>query len=201
MNKERDLLPWVFGGLAAAAIAVAFAAVSTHRDVPISAARAGAAPAPAAATSVPAAAIAPADSPPAQSNAAPVPPAALARATVEPQIPTGQIYQCITQGVKTFSNNPCGEKSTLLEVGPINTMNATPVTHYSGSYQAPPRYAAGYPDQSAQPDTEEYPNPYSTDSGENSYAIVGLARRRPERMHRPDSPLHHHRSPAPLRRD
>ncbi len=31
MNKERDLLPWIFGGLSAAAIAVAFAAVSTHR--------------------------------------------------------------------------------------------------------------------------------------------------------------------------
>ena len=200
MNKERDLLPWVFGGLSAAAIAVAFAAVSTQRDAPHSPARVVAAQ-PVAPTTLPAPVIAPAPASAAEPGTAPRPATLRFKQTaVEPQKPAGQIWQCTTQGVRTFSSNPCGEKSTLLDVGPVNTMSAIPTTHYAAAYEPPPRYSPAYSDQSAQPEADQYSDQYSADTGENSYAIVGLARRRPERVHRPAS-QHAHRNPAPLRRD
>ncbi len=208
MNEERDLLPWVFGGLSAAAIAVAFAAVSTHRDAPNSPARVVAAQ-PTAPTTLPAPVIAQAPASAAEPGSAPVPaPAPFKQTALAPQKPAGQIWQCTTQGVRTFSSNPCGEKSTLLDVGPVNTMTSIPTTHYAGAYGTPPRYSAAYSDQSAQPEADVYPDEYSdqnsdqnsADAGENSFAIVGLARRRPERVHRPSS-QHSHRKPAPVRRD
>jgi hypothetical protein len=203
MKKERDLLPWIFGGLSAAAIAVAFAAVSTHR------AEATLAP-PAATAHAPSATVLPANtkaqaapqatSVPAQPDSMPMLAPPQAQTAVEPQVQSGQIWECTTNGVKTFSNNPCGEKSTLLDVGPINSMSPLPAVHYAGAYGRQPRYVAGYPDQSAPTDTEEYSDQYAADTGGNSYTIVGvLPRRRPEQFHRPPSPPPHH-NPAPVRR-
>jgi hypothetical protein len=108
--------------------------------------------------------------------------------------------------VKTFSNNPCGEKSTLLDVGPINTMNPTPAIHMRG-YGPEPRYATGYADQSTPADTE-YADPYGAETGGDSYTIIqgaGLvARRRPQHFHPPPSsrnPAHNSgHSSGPVRR-
>ena len=190
MNKERDLLPWILGGLSAAAIAVAFAAVSTHRDLPISAPQMTGAQLPALPTATPvpatAAATAPPASPAAEPDAAPVSAPLQAQATAEPEVPSGQIWECTTKGVKTFSNNPCGEKSTLLDVGPINTMTPAPAIHYARGYGPDSRYAAGYADQST-PAEDPYSDQYAAESGGNSYTIiqgVGLvARRRAEHFH------------------
>jgi hypothetical protein len=108
--------------------------------------------------------------------------------------------------VKTFSNNPCGEKSTLLDVGPINTISAAPAIHYVRAYGPEPRYPAGYADQSA-PD-DEYPDQYAAETGGNSYTIIQgvgfVARRRPEHFHPPPTshnPAHNsgHNS-GPVRR-
>jgi hypothetical protein len=203
MKKERDLLPWIFGGLSAAAIAVAFAAVSTHRAEATLAPQVAAQP-PASSPALPAAAIARAAPPAAQPDSVPtsVPPPQTA---AEPEVQAGQIWECMTQGVKTFSNNPCGEKSTLLDVGPINTMPRA-ATHYARAYGPDPRYAAGYPDQSAANDAEDYADPNATDTGGDAYTIVqgvGLVpRRRAENIHRPisrPSPPSHHNS-GPVRR-
>jgi hypothetical protein len=213
MKKERDLLPWILGGLSAATIAVAFAAVSTHRDVPALAptplvaaqptmrapVSPPALPAPTAEQASPAA-TAP--------DSAPMPAPPQAQTAVEPPVQPGQIWVCTTKGVKTFSNNPCGEKSTLLDVSPINTMSATPVIHYARAYGSEPRYAPGYTDQGAAADDEQYSEDYGAEAGGNSYTIIqgaGLARRRPERSHRP--PPHHNpgynsgHSSGPVRRN
>jgi hypothetical protein len=111
----------------------------------------------------------------------------------------------MTKGVKTFSNNPCGEKSTLLDVGPINTMPPS-ATHYARAYRPDPRYAAGYPDQSAPADADDYSDQNAADTDGNSYSTVlgvGLVqRRRAENIHRPHpvpAPPAHHNS-APVRR-
>lgn len=111
----------------------------------------------------------------------------------------------MTKGVKTFSNNPCGEKSTLLDVGPINTMPPAP-THYARAYRSDPRYAAGYPDQGAPADDDDYSDQNAADTDGNSYStVVGvglISRRRAENIHRPHpapSPPAHHNS-APVRR-
>jgi hypothetical protein len=199
MNKERDLLPWILGGLSAATIAVAFAAVSTHRDAAITVqtptvlgAQSDLRPPVAAPVSAPPTVIAPVPA------AAPSPPlsAALDSAPeTAPEAQAGQIWECTTKGVKTFSNNPCGEKSTLLEVSQINTMSATPVMHYARAYGSEPRYAPAYAAHGASGDDEQYSEDNDAEAGGNSYTIVAgvrvLARRRPEHSHRP---LPHHNS-------
>lgn len=194
MKKERELLPWILGSLSAAAIAVAFAAVSMQRAAPSSPPLA-AAPSAVSPTTLPPSLLtatnAQTASAPARpdSDAAPVPGPLEAHTAVEPQAAAGRIWVCTTNGVKTFSNNPCGEKSTLLDVGPINTMKAVPAIHYVRAYGPEPRYPAGYADQSA-PD-DEYPDQYAAETGGNSYTIIQgvgfVARRRPEHFHRPPS--------------
>jgi hypothetical protein len=202
MKKERDLLPWILGGLSAATIAVAFAAVSTHRDVPalaptpVLAAQPVVRP-PVSPPALPAPeqapAPAPAPAPAAAPDSEPMPAPSQAQTAVESQGPAEQIWECTTKGVKTFSNNPCGEKSTLLEVSPINTMRATPAIHYARAYGSEPRYAPGYADQGAPADDEQNSEDYGAEAAGNSYTIIQgagfVARRRPEHRHRP--PPHH----------
>ena len=198
MSKERNLLPWVLGALSAAAVAVAITAVSSTKTAPpaptpIVVAEQAApvpfqtpAPAPATADAV-AAPVPQADPPPQQSPMQ-------AQVAPESPAPGGQIWECTTKGVKTFSNNPCGDKSTLREVGPINTMNPTPVVHYARAYAPETRYAPAYPDSDSSTDQEQYSDPVSAESGGNSYTIVQgvgfVARRRPERPHHEPPPNH-----------
>jgi hypothetical protein len=201
MNKERDLLPWILGGVSAATIAVAFAAVSSHREVPnltpppVVAAQAAVQP-PASAPALPAPPT-PQAPPPALLDSAPIAAPPQAQTAAEPQVQPGQIWECTTKGVKTFSNNPCGEKSTLLDVSPINTMPATPSIHYARAYGSEPRYAPAYADQGASADDEQYADDYGSETGGNSYTVIQgagfVARRRPEHAHRP----HPHYNPAP----
>ena len=202
MDKERNLLPWILGGLSAATIAVvAFAAVSAHRDASTLAPTPAVAALPAVRAPVSAPTLpGPSTAQASVSDAAPTPPQA--RAAVEPEVPAGQIWQCTTKGVKTFSNNPCGEKSTLLDVGPINTMSATPAIHYVRASGSEPRYSQGYSDQGAAAD-EQSSDDYGAEAGANSYTVVQGARfvahRRPEHFHRPP---HHNpgHNAAPVRR-
>ncbi len=199
MKKERDLLPWILGSLSAVAIAAAYAAVSIHRDVPTSRPQLVAASLPASAQTpaAPTSTASPVSSPTDEPNAAPESAPSQAQVAAEPKVPSGQIWQCTTNGVKTFSNNPCGDKSTLLDVGPINTMRPTPAIDYVRAYGSQARYAAGYPDQSASADDSDQ---YAADTGGNAYMVVGVVpRRRPMQFHRPPAPPSH-RSPAPVRR-
>jgi hypothetical protein len=195
MNKERDLLPWVLGALSATAVAVAITAISsTKTAAPLG--PTAPAPAPPAAPAVAAAAPVP--------EADPMPPQSTiqAQAAPEPPAQTGQIWECTTKGVKTFSNNPCGDKSTLLEVGPINTMNPTPAIHYARTDAPEPRYAPGYANSDSYADEEPYSDPVSAESGGNSYTIIQgvgfVARRRPEHPHHRPTP--NHRNPGPMPR-
>jgi hypothetical protein len=202
MNKERNLLPWIVGGLTAATAAVAFTVISTNKTAtpsaqptPVVASQPPSSPVPTPLAVPPAAppAAAPASEPdPAQTQ----PPVAL-QAAVETQAQGGQqIWECTTKGIKTFSNNPCGGKSTLLDIGPINTMSATPAIHYPRGYAPEPRYATAYTDQ-APADADENSEQYGSESPATSYAIVRGAfvpRRRPEHHHRP--PYHHNMVPV-----
>lgn len=207
MNKERDLLPWILGGLSAAAIAVAFAAVSNDRDAPSSPSQVVAAQPAGSPTALPVSMTARAAPPAAESDAAhapPPPPLAQAQTEVEPQAQGNQVWECMTRGVKTFSNNPCGEQSTLLDVGPINTMSAPPAIHYVGAYGPQPRYALGYVDQTAAADADDYSD-QSAETDGNSYTIaqgVGfVARRHPEHFHRPPAAHSPGHNSGPVRRN
>jgi len=222
MNKERGLLPWIIGGLTMAGVAAAIM-VSSGRPVapslpqitapvslPLPTPAAEAPPATPVASTVEAAAM--------PDASAPLP--AQAQTTAEPAVQSGQIWECTTNGQKTFSNNPCGEKSTLLAMRAINTMNAAPEVRDARAYGRQPRYAPQYTDQNANADQnaygdqnanagqnaygdqnayagqDAYGEPGNGDYGGSSYAALqGLAflpRRRPEHPHRPES---HHNSP------
>jgi hypothetical protein len=204
MNKERDLLPWILGGLSAAAVAVAFTAISTKTSqnappAPLVASQPLSAPAPLSPSSAAAPEAPPVSAPVSAPDPAQVPAPAPMQAAVQPEAPGEQIWVCTTKGVKTFSNNPCGENSTLLDVGPINTMNATPLNRDPRGYGSEPRYAPAYNDQAP---AEDYSEPYGSETGATSYTIVqGLAfvpRRRVEHPHRP--PYQQHHNPMPVRR-
>jgi len=220
MSKERDLLPWVLGGLSTAAVAIAIAAVSSHRAAilttqPLQSASAVTAPAPAptpsaASAPAPATASAPASAT-APAPAAPIGTAIPSATPLADSSPTptgaegqearpGQIWTCMTKGVKTFSNSPCGEKSALLEVGPINTVSPAAPVHYARAYPTQTQYTQPYGDAS-QPYAQDDAEQDGYEGGANSYTIVQgvavLPRRRPE--HHPHRPPYHH-TPAPAPR-
>jgi hypothetical protein len=204
MRKERDFMPWVLGGLSAATIAAALAAVSSHRTAttlkpaatPVVAAQSPASPA-----AAPAPPTIQATSPatPAESESQASSPAAPMQPAVQPAVSGGQIWACTTRGVKTFSNNPCGENSTLLDVGPINTMRATPAIHYVRPYGSASGGAPAYADQGSADDSDDYADQYPAEAGANSYTIVQgvrfVRRRRPDHFHRP--PAHHNAAQHP----
>jgi hypothetical protein len=176
MGKEGDHLPWILGGLLLAAAAIAVAIGSNNRAAPENL---------------------PPPSIPGRSTAVELPqPAAVAVAAAEPTMPvtqipaesapmavpmppSGQIWECTTNGQRTFSNNPCGERSSLREVGPINTMEATPILPPTRIYQAQSGYA---------PDSD----PGQQEFVDNSYPEVvpvpvyaRIAHVRPPHNHRP----------------
>ena len=208
MSRQHDLFPWILGALSIAAVALTITAVSSQRTatpvvqpIPSIAASPLPPPAPALAAlpaaALPAAAVADAVPEPRSADA---PLGAATEAATQPEVQAGQIWVCTTQGVKTYSNNPCGEKSSLLEVGPINSMNPTEPVHYARAYPAQPQYVPPYSDPNAQSYAEDDSGQEGYESGGDSYAVVQgvavLPRRRPE--HRPYQPSSHHNSaPAP----
>jgi hypothetical protein len=204
MNKERDLLPWILGALSIAMVAVAIALASTKAVAPVL--QPSVAAVQAASPSVLLPSPAPATASAALPEPAPAPPAPAAaqvqaQAAETPPVVSGQIWECTTNGLKTFSNNPCGDKASLREVGPINTMNPTPVIHYARSSGPDPRYApAPQYDQNAYAD-DVNSDPGASDFTGNSYTIIqGIAfapRRRPEHPHHGDHSDHPPNRPGP----
>jgi hypothetical protein len=207
MDKGRALLPWVISGLSMACLAIVVA-VSANRPAPgISRAPsqdsvAVVPPAPAAAPATapaanltPAPAPMPAAPPLAASDLSAAPPLAaepeLATASTPPAAataPGAQIWECRTNGQKTFSDKPCGDKPVLREVSALNIMNPTPIL--------PTRYYEPEPEPSYAP---EYPS--AQEPTEAAYPVVGYPvvvgypyyhRRRPDHAHRPYPQPYHH---------
>jgi hypothetical protein len=183
MDKDRDLLPWILGGLSLATVALAVSVASTNRRAPSS----PQASSQTTAQALPQAALPAAAPLPVPTAPAPVAEASQTQAVIPPTQSTGQIWECTTNGQKTFSNNPCGDKSSLLDVGPINTMDRTPIYRFAPDYHPGPGYAPEYGDGDSQ------------ESADNSYPVmvVGvpvLSHRVPLRAHRP---YNHEHSSAP----
>lgn len=190
MIRENNLLPWIMGGLSLAAIAVAVTVSSTigsaSRKLPTPVPAAVSAPAqallPAAAPiSVlpPAPAPVPATAPPADPTLAldPVQPAGA------PMASENQIWECTTNGQRTFSDKPCGSNATLREMNPLNVMSPAP--------RSPPTYP--YPPESGNAPDYYYPDgPDGQDVVSSSYPVVVgypyAVHRRPEHPQRPYHP-------------
>src|ERR1700722_19101076 len=94
-----------------------------------------------------------------------------------------QIWECTTNGVKTFSNTRCGSAAVLREVGPINVMEASPASNVHW-YGAGPNDAGDYYDPSYDPNP---PQP-----ADNSYpVVVGVPYLERRRLERPRQAAHH----------
>jgi hypothetical protein len=184
MHKYSDLAPWILGAIATATVA----AVITVGGKSGTAARPLQTPSPAIAEILPPPfAIQKSSSPqlPAEPFPASAPPTPSAQfesqampQVTQPAAPAGQIWECTTNGQKTFSNNPCGAKSSLREFGPVNTMQASPVYRYSRPYPPEPAYYA--PDRDDTALQEPADGPY-----QSSVGIPYFVHRRGERTHRP----------------
>jgi hypothetical protein len=189
VDKGRNLPPWILGGLSMATLAIAISVGWAKEIAPNSS------PAP----SQTAAQILPAE---VSTAPAPAPAPTLTVARIRPVTPptaptveaTRQIWECRINGIRTFSDNPCGDKSSLREIGPINRMDPTPILPLSRSYvlesSGQPKYS--YSSQQA----ESYPSDQQSadDSypADNSYPVfVGVPfdeRGRSDHEHRPYSP-------------
>src|ERR1700730_16791400 len=109
MGKDRDLLPWIFGGLSMTTVATAIIVGSNNRPAPKNS------PASSLATTY-AVPRAPVETVPV---AVPVlvPVQALVAAPLQTVTPpteqSSQIWECAINGQRTFSDKRCGEKSSL----------------------------------------------------------------------------------------
>jgi hypothetical protein len=209
MTEDRDLLPWILGALSMAAVAMAVAIGMTGRTTSAhassqttsappalataelnpkmqnSAAPAGSAPASAASASTSPASTASSSA----AQAYPEPPSAqgVGAAQAQPALTQNaagnQIWECTTNGVKTFSNTRCGSAAVLREVGPINVMEASPASNVHW-YGAGPNDAGDYYDPSYDPNP---PQP-----ADNSYpVVVGVPYLERRRLERPRQAAHH----------
>ena len=112
--------------------------------------------------------------------AAPAPPA-IAPAAAEPA--GGQIWECTTNGQKTFSDKPCGSKATLRELSSINIMNPTAAWPSARSFPPEPEYAPDYSDPS--PPQESTSVAYPVYIG-----VPYREHRKPDHVHRPNHANH-----------
>jgi hypothetical protein len=188
MFRENNLLAWIIGGVSLATIAVAVNVSSTigtaKKPNPVQATVSAPiqAPAPAAAP-IPVSAPAPAPVP----VTAPAPDPSLALDPVQPagapMVSANQIWECTTNGQRTFSDKPCGGHATLREMNPLNVMNAAPRPPPGWPYQ---------PDSSNAPDYYYPDGPDAQDAVSSAYPVVVgypyAVRRRPEHPQRPYHP-------------
>ena len=171
MDKDRDLLPWILGGLSMATVAIAIILGSNNRAAP---------------KNSPASSLATAYAlPPAPAQTVPVaapvlvPVQALAAAQFQTAAPPteqgSQIWECAINGQRTFSDRRCGENPSVRKIGPINTMDPAPTLRSNSSYEQQSSYVA------------EYPEPSEQQLADNSYPVyVGVPyheHRRPDRTH------------------
>src|ERR1700731_2859987 len=110
MHKSRNLLPWVFGKLSMATLAIAITVGRAKAFAPNNAP----APSQTAAHILPAAEVTTAPAP------EPTLPVAQIRPVTAPIAPNveakREVWECKINGIKTFSDNPCGDKSSLREI-------------------------------------------------------------------------------------
>ena len=188
---EKHLLPWILGAALIAAGAVG-ATIEFAQRAPPAAVRAPSAPPVAPAATPVLAAVAPPAaapaSPPATALPDPDPGAASAPATGPAsadasangglQLPSGEVWQCMVNGQKIFSDKRCGNSASVRQIGEINVMDVPAPAPY-GMYR--PEYAgAPYPSGPSYPDDQD-------DSGVDSDGYVGqqiiVARERARREH------------------
>jgi hypothetical protein len=200
MHRDRDLLPWILSGLLIGCLVIAIGAGSidniTFKTLRVRNLTAEPTP------SMPATSFAdaPSAAPPVAEPAVLSEPSQFADApvTTAPSTETnGHIWECTSKGVRTFADSPCGDKSSLRELGPINTMAATPSVRYAPVNAPDPRYMPTYVNES---DQDSYSEPAAVDSYDSYPVIQGFAYLPRVRDLHPHRPIHH-KPGMPVRRN
>jgi hypothetical protein len=128
MAEDTDLLPWVLGGvltLAAVAASAVVLAGSPADSTPS-----------AAATPANTTPLLPATPPAAQPREADLSPVAVSP-KARPTLPPGQVWECVIDGQRIFSDTQCGAHASVRQLSNLNVMDA---------YEASPGYSrGGYP--------------------------------------------------------
>jgi hypothetical protein len=103
---------------------------------------------------------------------------------------SNQIWECTTNGLRTFSSNPCGTKSTVRQLNPINVMEPAPVYHVTHTYapSTPPPAPVQYNYPAQDNADETYPD--NANAGYPTYIVVPRARH--QRPHNARSHPHPH---------
>jgi hypothetical protein len=182
----RVLLPWIcalsLAGVAIAVMDLANKSAPANSQAPVPAS----VPVPPAAASVTPPIPAPSALRAPPPSAAPEPVAALEPPADLPA-PGAQIWECTTNGQKTFSDKPCGDKPMLREVSAVNIMSPTPMGPHVRAYESEQGHAPEY-----------YP-PSEQESADAAYpVVVGYPvrgypyknQRRPDHAHRPHPQPH-----------
>jgi hypothetical protein len=184
MAEEIDLLPWVLGGMLALG-AVAALAVGVPDATP-----GGAPPEPtSASTTAPAA-------PGAASTLHPAAPADLSPVVVStharPQLPPGQVWECVINGQRVFSDTQCGTRATVRQLAEMNVIDSTAA--FARGTPRPYGYGPGpgyYPQ--AAPASEAPPDDSDVGGGDPIYTQVIVVHDRARR----DQPARHGNHPHP----
>jgi hypothetical protein len=213
---DRDLLPWILGGalITTGAIAAAIQFTGHSPSVAI-AARTSPAPgagsglavgapaaAPAPAAPAPASASAPAPAAPsgsADAAAVPPPPGAQAsNAGAASELPTGEVWQCVVNGQKVFSDKRCGNGASVKQLGDLNVMDVAGAPAQASYGRYPPGYGGGAYPSSAPPysDDQDDADNVASDFYPGQQVIIARERARREHLRRLDN---HARPPSPNR--
>ncbi len=68
-----------------------------------------------------------------------------------PELPRGEVWECVVNGEKVFSDKRCGTVASVRQLGDLNVMDIpssqpAPYGLYRPGYGAPPYPSAPYPD-------------------------------------------------------
>jgi len=174
MDRETNFFPWILSGLLIATAAAAAGLALTRAGAPTSAKQ----DPPMKQISHQDAVVAPPMLAPAQVSSPPNPAATAAR----PELPSGEVWECVLNGQRTFSDSPCGDRPAIRRLSELNLIDSvasrpSPIYPYY-----PSGYAAATADQNAPDLSNDW---YSTQE------VVAI-RDRPRREHpsRPNTHLH-----------
>jgi hypothetical protein len=198
---EKDLLPWILGGALittgaiAAAIQFTGHAPNGARALPASLASNTVVVAPTSIAPASASAAVPASAPQGPAARASTINVASPEASAKngPELPPGEVWQCIVNGEKIFSDKRCGDGASVRQISDLNVMDvpAGPPQGSYGAYRS--GYGAGpYPSAPTYPDDEDDTGNVASDVYPGQI-IVARERARREHQNHQDS---HSRPPS-----
>jgi hypothetical protein len=170
MDRDTNFFPWILGGLLIATAAAAAGLAFTRASAP---------------TSAKPKQISHQDAvvaPPVVAQAQVPSPLSAPAIAARPELPSGQVWECVLNGQRTFSDSPCGDRPAIRQLSELNLIDSV-ASRTSPTYPPyPSGYAAATADQNAPDLSNDW---YSTQE-------VLAIRERARRVHpsRPNAHLH-----------